>query len=107
MTDDPVHSLTGSRGTLVGDARGNAPLPAGGPARREMSEGARVQARTRCRMPPHQPAGIAKRAVRSPQRRCHKAVARCVPRFLTEVPPASRARNNTAPLTPAAVARWV
>ncbi len=50
--------LTGSRGTLVGDARGDAPLARRSPDRRETSEGARVQARTPCRMPPHQPAGM-------------------------------------------------
>jgi len=53
----------GSRGTLVGDARGQRPLARRRPSRRKMSEGARVQTRTRCRMPPHQSAGIAKPAV--------------------------------------------
>ena len=54
---------TGSRGTLVGDARGRRPFARRRPGRRKISEGARVQARTPCRMPPHQPAGIAKQAV--------------------------------------------
>jgi len=56
--------LAGSRGTLVGGCKGgNAPLARRRPGRREMSEGVSVQTRTTCRMPPHQPAGIAKRAV--------------------------------------------
>ena len=36
-----------------------APFARRRPSRRELSEGARVQARTTCRMPPHQPARIA------------------------------------------------
>ncbi len=85
-----------------GDARGEALSPAGGLGRREMSAGERIQTRTTCRMPPHQPAGTTERVV-SPQRRFHKADARYVPRFL------SRAlwRQGVAPLTSAAVARWV
>jgi len=46
-----------------GDARGRIPLARRRPGRREMSEGARVRTRTTCGMPPHQPTGIAKRAV--------------------------------------------
>ncbi len=77
------HGRRGSRGTLVGSAEGQRPFARRRPGRREMSEGARVQARTPCRMPPHQPAGIAGRAV-SPQRRFHKGDVRCLPRFLME-----------------------
>ncbi len=40
-------------------------------------------------MPPHRPAGSAKRAVSS-QRSYHKGDIRCVPRFLMEVPPAAK-----------------
>ncbi len=70
-----------------------------------MSEGARVQARTRCRMPHLNPRGLPKPAVYcegSPQRRYHKAAARCVPRFLMEA-----LRRQGVPLTPVAVAQWV
>ncbi len=47
----------------MGDARGNALLPAGEPGRREMSEGVRIQALGYVSDAPHQPAGIAKPAV--------------------------------------------
>ncbi|AMV20041.1 hypothetical protein VT03_19255 [Planctomyces sp. SH-PL14] len=94
-----------------GDARGTCvvfwPLARRRPDRRVMSEGGCVQARTPCRMPPHQPAGIPPRAVSS-QRRSHKAIVRHLPRFLVESPPAARwPVLFFGPLTPAAVARWV
>ncbi len=65
------------------------PLARRRPGRRGISGGVSIQTRTTCRMPPHQPAGIPERAV-SPQRRYHKGDVRCVPRFLTGVPPAAR-----------------
>ncbi len=46
-----------------GVQRGQRPLARRRPSRREMSEGDRVQTRTTCRMPLHQYAAIAKRAV--------------------------------------------
>ncbi|AMV20813.1 hypothetical protein VT03_23125 [Planctomyces sp. SH-PL14] len=83
----PLAQITGVQGVpLVGDARGQRPLARRRPSRRGMSEGDRIQARTRCRMPPHQPAGNPHRAW-IPQRRHHKGDVRCVPRFLMEVPP--------------------
>ena len=101
----PKTGLPGPGAPWWGVRRGlccfSGPLPAGGLARRKPSVGVRVQARTPCRMPPHQPAGIAKRAVwfgGSPQRWCRKGDVRCVPRFLTGMPPA--ARGLRPPLTP-------
>ena len=84
-----VKERTGSRGTLVGSAEGQRPFARRRLSRREMSEGGRVQARTPCRMPSHQPAGIVRRTVNR-QRRLHKRDVRCLPRFLTGVPPAAR-----------------
>ncbi len=49
--------------------------------------------RTPCRMPPHLTRGDcnAERCrLRSPQRCSHKAIARCVPRFSVQRPPAAR-----------------
>ncbi len=53
----------GPGATLVRGCRGRIPPARRRSRRRELSEGDCVQARTPCRMPPHQPAGIAKRAV--------------------------------------------
>ena len=93
------HFLTGSRGTLVGSAEGQRPFARRRPSRREISEGDRVQSRTPCWMPPHQPAASAER-VWSPQRRSHKEDIRCLPRFLIEVPPAARGRGPLDPWLP-------
>ncbi len=58
----------------VGVQGGESPMPAGGLACLDLPERASVQARTTCRMPPHQPAGTPERAV-SPQRRFHKGAS--------------------------------
>ncbi len=59
----PTSQANRVQGTLVGSAEGQRLFARRRPGRREMSEGVRVQARTTCRMPPHQPAGSAKPAV--------------------------------------------
>ncbi len=80
--------ITGVQGLAPGgDAGGVTPPARRRPSRRTLSEGARVQARTTRRMPPHQPAGIPERAFRCEgvlNAGTTKANARCVLRFLME-----------------------
>ncbi len=83
-------SRTGSGVPWWGMQRGQRPLARRRPGRREISEGVSVQARTTCRMPPHQPAGIAERAVSS-QRRFHKGGRPLLATVPHRRPPAARA----------------
>ncbi len=84
------------QGTWWGVQRGNAPLPAGGRLVGNRRKECGVQREHGCRRAPHQPAGIAERAV-SPQRRYHKGDIRCEPRFLMARPPAARGRVPSTP----------
>ncbi len=59
----PTTGRTGSRGTLVGSAEGPRPLPAGGRLVGNRRKECMSKRGTPCRMPPHQPAGIAKPVV--------------------------------------------
>ncbi len=66
-----------------GGQGGEALMPAGGLAVERYLKEHVSKPRTTCRIPPHQPARIPRRAV-SPQRRSHKDDIRCVPQFPIE-----------------------
>ncbi len=103
----------GSRGTPGGDARGRSPLARRRPSSPETIENffffpppppppCVSKARTACRMPPHQPAGITNRAW-APQRRSHKGTSVAYPGSSGK----RLRRQGVARLTPAAVALTV